>query len=362
MQFLSSLFPSSFRVFFKHVSNNQCSSSALRSTGSVRFPFNHCSVPPLSISHPSISEVLMYVLPVPSTGSVPSTSSVPSIDVVSTRAGPSTSEASTSAGPSRVPLTNDDLLLLTELHRGMQLGLPLEMIENSLRNVIRGLPEKKENVRNVQRGLPGIPEKKENLMEVYYRFLPDHTDFINSTFTVTNQVKKRLKQICRAIGFKSTTIPFYVPEVFEYSNLGRGMRGLVHETYEKVLVEVLSFYKGGYGRVIILVSLGVCCTIWSIYVPGVGDCAPALDHFPRFESYQPFFNPETQYKMFQKACFIERTDLSDDVIKTIENEFPFSEMSLPATGNTRIAVGLGLMIAVFMALGLAPSTVLKEIR
>jgi hypothetical protein len=132
------------------------------------------------------------------------------------------------------------------------------------------------------------------------------------------------------------------------------MRSLVHDNYDKIVVESISFYKGKYGRVIILVSLGVCCTIWSIYVPGVGDIAPPMEHFPRFESYQSFFNPDTNKELLSKACYIERTDISGEVIKTLENEFPFSEMNIPATGEKRIAVGLALMIVVFMALGVAP--------
>ncbi|KAI3664562.1 hypothetical protein L1987_89677 [Smallanthus sonchifolius] len=43
---------------------------------------------------------------------------------------------------------------------------------------------------------------------------------------------------------------------------GRGLRGVVNENYEKIVVEILTFYKGKYGRLIILVSLGVSTTIW----------------------------------------------------------------------------------------------------
>ncbi|KAI3668663.1 hypothetical protein L1987_88332 [Smallanthus sonchifolius] len=50
--------------------------------------------------------------------------------------------------------------------------------------------------------------------------------------------------------------------VFSFSRLGRGLRGVVNENYEKIVVEILTFYKGKYGRLIILVSLGVSTTIW----------------------------------------------------------------------------------------------------
>ncbi|KAI3666158.1 hypothetical protein L1987_89348 [Smallanthus sonchifolius] len=51
-------------------------------------------------------------------------------------------------------------------------------------------------------------------------------------------------------------------DVFSFSRLGRGLRGVVNENYEKIVVEILTFYKGKYGRLIILVSLGVSTTIW----------------------------------------------------------------------------------------------------
>ncbi|KAI3664394.1 hypothetical protein L1987_89854 [Smallanthus sonchifolius] len=96
-------------------------------------------------------------------------------------------------------------------------------------------------------------------MQLCYRFFPDHTSFINCTFQVTKKMKKRLKQICKSIGFFSSSIPFYVPEVFQYSNLGQGLE----------------------------------------------DIAPPMEHFPRFESYHSFFNPETNKELYlsEEALF-----------------------------------------------------------
>nr|YP_010352640.1 hypothetical protein LK193_mgp44 [Bidens tripartita]YP_010352670.1 hypothetical protein LK193_mgp14 [Bidens tripartita]UIR98995.1 hypothetical protein [Bidens tripartita]UIR99025.1 hypothetical protein [Bidens tripartita] len=197
-------------------------------------------------------------------------------------------------------------------------------------------------------------------VQLCYRYFPDHTSWINGTFFMTKPMMKRLKQLFKEIDFFSSSIPYYVPEVFQHSNLGQGMRSLVNENYDKIVVEALTFYKGEYGRVVILASLGVCCTVWSLYVPGVAGLTPPLDNFPRFESYQQFFNPETTKDLFDKVTFIQRTDISEDVIKTFENEIPFKDMNIPATGDKKIAIGLALMIVVFMALGVAP--VKEQIR
>ncbi|KAI3668437.1 hypothetical protein L1987_88578 [Smallanthus sonchifolius] len=112
-------------------------------------------------------------------------------------------------------------------------------------------------------------------MQLCYRFFPDHTSFINCTFQVTKKMKKRLKQICKSIGFFSSSIPFYVPEVFQYSNLGQGLE----------------------------------------------DIAPPMEHFPRFESYHSFFNPETNKELLSKACYIERTDISGENVSILHSRY-----------------------------------------
>ncbi|KAI3664757.1 hypothetical protein L1987_89470 [Smallanthus sonchifolius] len=110
-------------------------------------------------------------------------------------------------------------------------------------------------------------------------------------------MKKRLKQICKSIGFFSSSIPFYVPEVFQYSNLGQGMRSLVTDNYDKIVVEAITFYKG------------------------LEDIAPPMEHFPRFESYHSFFNPETNKELLSKACYIERTDISGENVSILHSRY-----------------------------------------
>nr|QFS00037.1 hypothetical protein [Helianthus annuus] len=271
-------------------------------------------------------------------GSVPSSSSVriplnTSVIVPPTR-----------VGPSGVPLTNEDLPLLSELRRRLQLDVPLS----------------NESLRNAQSALTiadSVPENQENVMGIRYRHDPGRTSFLNFEFEMTNELIRKLTNICNSIGIKSSSVPYYIPDLFVYSRFGDGLRSLVHETYDKVLVEILSFYKGRFGRFIILVSLGVSCTVWYTFVPGNPDIALLSDLFPRFETYQSFLNPDTYNKFFHKICYIERSYITGEVLKTIENEFPFSELNIPEeSGGTRVAVGLGLMIGVFLAMGIVPFT------
>jgi len=91
-----------------------------------------------------------------------------------------------------------------------------------------------------------------------------------------------------------------------------------------------------------------------LFAPGVADVAPPCEIFPRIESNLSFMLILINKEMFNKVCFIERKYITGEVIKTLENEIPFSDMSIPASGNTRIAVGLG--IGVFLAMGIVPSS------
>jgi hypothetical protein len=190
--------------------------------------------------------------------------------------------------------------------------------------------------------------------ELSYRYLPEQIGYIDCTFNITKSLKKKLKDLSSSIF--SSSIPFYSRHVLQHSNLGAGMRSLVNEKYGLELIEALSFYKGKYGRVIILVGLGVCCTVWYLYVPGCVNTAPLPDRFPRLENYEMFWNPNYVHNLFSKACYIEKVEVSRDVMSTFENEYPFSNMQIPSsvTGDKRIAIAIALMVAVFMGLAVAP--------
>lgn len=190
------------------------------------------------------------------------------------------------------------------------------------------------------------------MMDIAYRFIPGHSRYIHSHFEVTDQILNKLKQSCQSIGL--SCIPFSASDVTNPNRFGNGMRSLVGESYDKVLVEVMTFYNGHYGRLLILVSMGVSCTVWYLFAPGVVDMAPSLELFPRMECYDQFFNVHTSQEPFKKLCIIEQKYITEEVIKSLENDLPFKEMSLPESGKVRVAVGLGLMVGVFLAMGILP--------
>lgn len=214
-----------------------------------------------------------------------------------------------------------------------------------------------------------------NKMVLCYRFLPGHSDYINHEFHINNQIVDRLKYISNTVRLSYNRVPFSVPELFPYTRKGAGISSLVNEKYDKVLVEVITFLNGEYGRFILLVSMGVSCTVWYIFGPGMYDIAPSTEIIPRVLSLDQFFQVDHHYDQFHKVCFLEQKSLTGEVLSAFENVFPFSEIDIPANSNVnvpsnsnvsasnvnesinlRVAVGLGLMVAVFLAMGIVPTS------
>lgn len=141
-----------------------------------------------------------------------------------------------------------------------------------------------------------------------------------------------------------------------YSFSGSGMRGAFvdNEGLTKVLVEVLTFYEGMYGRFLVLVTLGLGCSVWYNFAPGTYSVPPS-DWLTPIECYDPFFNMEYNSPLFRRVSFVETNDVSASVESAFTKEVPFAEIVIPAGGNLLKAVSLGVMVAFFLAVGIVPN-------
>lgn len=66
-----------------------------------------------------------------------------------------------------------------------------------------------------------------------------------------------------------------------------------------------------------------------------------MDYIP---SFYPFHH-----------TFLSTRDISAVIESTFGNEQPFVEISIPASGPVLKAVGLGVMVAFFLAVGIVPN-------
>ncbi len=67
-------------------------------------------------------------------------------------------------------------------------------------------------------------------------------------------------------------------------------------------------------------------------------------------SYDPFFNMETNAPGF-RGVILKKEDVSALVVSAMENELPFAEINIPASGNVFKAVGIGICMRPFVRPG-----------
>lgn len=193
-------------------------------------------------------------------------------------------------------------------------------------------------------------------MGLGFRFLPGQPQFLIQELKLPESFD-RLSFISNNLGLSYNSKPLSDQLMFSFSSLGAGLRGLVNERFTKILVEVITHYDGMYGRFLVLVSLGIGCTVWYAFAPGSADHSPDSSLFAPFDSYEPFLNKNYNAPNFSRVGFVERNDVSvsASVMSAMENEHPFAEITIPASGNVLKAVGLGVMVAFFLAIGIVPN-------
>lgn len=193
-------------------------------------------------------------------------------------------------------------------------------------------------------------------MEIGYRFLPSHIPYMLKDVKLPESLE-RLSLLFHSLGLVYFTKPLHDNYILEINNHGTGLYSLVHPSnYSKVLVEVLTNSESGwYGRFLVLVSLGIGCTVWYATESRSAPIDMVMRLYSQLDSYYPFFDSQYSDHFFRKASFMEKNDISELVVSAINNEFPFAEIKIPANGPMLKAVGLGVMIAFFCAVGVVPS-------
>lgn len=187
-----------------------------------------------------------------------------------------------------------------------------------------------------------------------FRFLPGQSQFLTQELKLPESFD-RLSFLSHSLGLSYNSRPLSAKSLFSFSSSGAGLRGLVTDGFTKILVEVITYYDGRYGRFLVQVCLGIGCTVWYAFAPGSALHAPDCSLFAPFDSYDPFFNMEYYAPGFRRVGFVERNDVSASVVSALGNELPFAEITIPASGHVLKAVGLGVMVAFFLAVGLVPN-------
>lgn len=196
-------------------------------------------------------------------------------------------------------------------------------------------------------------------MGLGFRFLPGQTEFLMQELQLPESFE-RLSFLSHSLSSSYNFSRISLESLLPYSCSGVGLRGLVSDNLNKILVEVITYYDGTYGRFLVLVCLGIGCTVWYNYAPGTSDRAPDSNVFTPLESYEPYFYSNFYSPVFRKLDFVETHDVTALVDSILGNEEPFTDIRIPASGPVLKSVGLGLMVTLFLAVGLLPKNNLNS--
>ena len=186
-----------------------------------------------------------------------------------------------------------------------------------------------------------------------FRFLPGQQQYLLKELKLPESFD-RLSFLRNSLGLSYICRPLSDKELLPYSYSGTGMRCLVTDGLSKLLVDVVTYFNGRYGRILVLVCLGVGCTVWYVFASGSADFGPDDWRFRSLESFESFFNMEYCAPGFNRVCFVERNDISASVESAMVNELPFADINIPASGHVLKAVGLGVIVAFLLSVGLVP--------
>lgn len=162
---------------------------------------------------------------------------------------------------------------------------PLHSIESL--NSLSLSPRCNDSVNQLQAPFPLFP-----LYDIYislfgFRFHPGQSEFLYPSIKFPNTHMERFTFLRNSLGLYSKSHSLSYETLFSSTSSGSGLRSLVTKM-KKILVEVFSSFNGYYWRILVLVILGIGCTVWYTCEPFSPHHSPQL--FVPIESYEPFLN------------------------------------------------------------------------
>nr|GFA75735.1 hypothetical protein [Tanacetum cinerariifolium] len=166
--------------------------------------------------------------------------------------------------------------------------------------------------------LPG--EEEIRIMNVTFRALPCHMAEKSSSFIITPQAFKNMLHLFKSLGMPKLRIPLSSDGIDLYTRLGTGLLGLVNKRSKQVLIEAITFYKGEFTRIMVLVCLGYGCTVWYTVVPGVYGMALPTELFPPNATYVDFFRDSFSHPLFKRLTFIALPTVADEPASLVRDD------------------------------------------
>lgn len=161
---------------------------------------------------------------------------------------------------------------------------------------------------------------------------------------------RRLRLLRDALGVKH-----YLAPLRPHHQPIRGIMEVIGEPpMQRVLVEIFTEYANTYGRILVLVVLGVGTTAWYSFVPsGLELIDPT---FKTINDYIPFLKESYTPAGFKHISFTEVNNVSENVADILNHSKPFNDINISAQGAILMSVGLAVILAIFITLELMPAS------
>lgn len=196
-----------------------------------------------------------------------------------------------------------------------------------------------------------------------FSFLPGQTDFISKNVSLP-ETTDSLIDIRNQLGYSLSLFTDSITNKakIKYNTISENTSNF----YSRILVEAITYNNGFYGRFLVLVELGIGCTIWYGFISGTDTRIPVDGLlFNPIENYDSFLNhPEIHVQPgFNKITLIENEEnILPKIAKAYTNEKPFMDIKIPnASGNVLISVSVGLAIVILLSCGIDPHADLNAI-
>lgn len=202
------------------------------------------------------------------------------------------------------------------------------------------------------------------LLSLGFRFMPGQGDFLLKDLKLPETLDG-LKGLRDNLGLTLSKDSLYNRGILKFKGFSE-----IHTKgslmMNRVLLEAITYNDGFYGRFLVLVQIGVGCTVWYGFAPGDGLNIPIdgsgslISLFSPIENYEQFFyNPDSYvHPGFEKMTLMQNQENTISVLSTAyTEEKPFVDIKIPNPNNNPtliVGITLGLVVAVLLSVGISP--------
>lgn len=177
-------------------------------------------------------------------------------------------------------------------------------------------------------------------LEFHYR-LPDQGPYLTHSFDLSLLNLARLDSLSQKVlgitDFQSTMF-------FGYSEYE-----VLKNFDTRQIIDVISHYNGYFFRIFVMSIFGLGCAVWYSFIPGLVHQLPIEN--PMF-TMKPYDLIQTPY--FQSFSLGTPNEVSALVLSAFEHQYPFTEITMNASGIEQNVLSLGLMVSLFITTGKLP--------